>query len=44
MGHMTKCGSLGLINLWWELQQACQEVESASVGHADDNVSDTAMR
>lgn len=32
-----------LINLWWELQQACQEVEAASVRHAYDNVSDSAV-
>lgn len=40
---LIKCGCLGLINLWLKLQQACQEVESASVGHADDNVSDSAV-
>ncbi len=34
---------LGLINLRWELQQAGQEVESASVRHADDNVGDSAV-
>lgn len=33
----------GIINLRWELQQAGQEVESASVGHADDEVSDSAV-
>lgn len=31
------------INLRWELQQACQEVESASVRHADDDVCDSAV-
>lgn len=31
------------MNLWWELQQACQEVEPAPVGHSDDNVGDSAV-
>lgn len=30
-------------NLWWELEQACQEVQSASVRHADDYVRDTTV-
>lgn len=30
-------------NLWWELEQARQEVQSASVWHADDDVSDSAV-
>lgn len=34
----------GVINLRWELQQAGQEVESASVRHADDEVGDSAVR
>lgn len=38
-----KCGCLGQSNLWWELEQACQEVQSASVWHANDNVSDSAL-
>lgn len=41
--RLIKSDCVGLINLWWELQQACQEVESASVWHADDNVCDPAV-
>lgn len=41
--RLVKSDCVGLINLGWELQQACQEVESASVRHADDNVSDPAV-
>ena len=33
----------GLSNLWRELQQACQEVQSASVGHANDNIGDSVV-
>lgn len=41
---LITCGWRGaIINLRWELQQAGQEVESASVGHADDNVGDSAV-
>lgn len=32
-----------LSNLWWELQQACQEVESASVRHADHDVGHSSL-
>lgn len=32
-----------LSNLWWELQQARKQIESASVGHADDDVSDASV-
>lgn len=31
-------------NLWWELQQACEKVQSAPVGHANHNISDSAVR
>lgn len=43
INKLIKYGCLGLINLWGEHQEACQEVESASVGHADDNVSDSTV-
>lgn len=38
-----KYGCLGDSNLWWEFEQARQEVQSASVGHANYNVSDSAV-
>lgn len=32
-----------LSDLWWELEQACEEVQSTSVGHANDNVGNSAV-
>lgn len=44
--NLLLCVSLHvqLSHLWWELEQACQQVQSPSVGHADHNVSDPAVR
>lgn len=40
---MQCTGQIKYPNLRWELEQACQEVESASVRHADHNVSDSTV-
>lgn len=41
--RVMKCGCLQKSDLWWELEQACQEVQSASVGHPNDKVGDSAV-
>lgn len=41
--HVSSWPPFVLSHLWFELEQACQEVESTAVGHANNNVRDSAV-